>query len=101
MYFFLWALFSVWRRNLLDNALRHGAGAPVELRTALVDDEVWLTVRDHGPGVASAQLVRLGEPFYRPDAARARAAGGVGLLVTDVPARVRRVLLAALRGQGR
>ena len=66
-------------RNLLDNALRHGAGAPVELRTKVADGEVWLTVRDHGPGVTAAQLDRLGEPFFRPDAARARSAGGVGL----------------------
>jgi signal transduction histidine kinase len=66
-------------RNLLDNALRHGAGGLIELRTEAVAAEVWLTVRDHGPGVDAAQLGRLGEPFYRPDAARSRSAGGVGL----------------------
>ena len=38
-----------------------------------------LEVRDHGPGVADAELARLAEPFYRPDSARTRAAGGVGL----------------------
>jgi signal transduction histidine kinase len=36
-------------------------------------------VRDHGPGVADAQLPHLGEAFYRPDSARQRATGGVGL----------------------
>ncbi len=67
-------------RNLLDNALRHGAGAAVALHTAvLADGSVQLRVRDHGPGVDPAQLQRLGEPFFRPDAARSRAAGGVGL----------------------
>lgn len=66
-------------RNLLDNALRHGAGGPVEVQTAIVEGEVWLTVRDHGQGVDAAQLGRLGEPFFRPDAARLRSAGGVGL----------------------
>jgi signal transduction histidine kinase len=29
--------------------------------------------------VADEQLARLGEPFHRPDAARTRSAGGVGL----------------------
>jgi signal transduction histidine kinase len=66
-------------RNLLDNALRHGGGSPVQLHTAAVDGGWRLTVRDHGPGVDPAVLARLGEPFYRPDAGRSRPAGGVGL----------------------
>lgn len=48
-------------------------------QTRALDGEVWLTVRDHSPGVDPAQRGRLGEPFYRPDAARARLAGVVGL----------------------
>lgn len=65
-------------RNLLDNALRHGA-PPVELHTAVTADGGWqLTVRDHGPGLDAAALQRLGEPFYRPDAARSRTAGASG-----------------------
>jgi signal transduction histidine kinase len=66
-------------RNLLDNALRHGGGTPVELSTAAHDRGCLLTVRDHGPGIDPAALARLGEPFFRPDAARSRSAGGVGL----------------------
>jgi len=70
-------------RNLLDNALRHGAvagQAPV-LRLAPAPDGagVCIEVRDFGPGVPEEQLARLAEPFYRPDSARTRAAGGVGL----------------------
>ncbi len=66
-------------RNLLDNALRHGGGAAVHLQTVFSDDGITLTVRDHGPGVDAAQLPQLAQAFYRPDAARTRAAGGVGL----------------------
>ena len=66
-------------RNLLDNALRHGGGGPVLLSTTCSADAVQLSVRDQGPGVAEAQLGQLGQAFYRPDAARTRAAGGVGL----------------------
>ena len=66
-------------RNLLDNALRHGGPGPVQLCTRLDADGVVLAVRDSGPGVADVQLAQLGQAFYRPDAARTRAAGGVGL----------------------
>lgn len=66
-------------RNLIDNALRHGAGAPVEVHAAWSAQALTLTVRDHGPGVTSEQLAHLAEPFYRTDAARGRSTGGVGL----------------------
>lgn len=68
-------------RNLIDNALRHTpAGAPLpEVALSARDGELELSVRDHGPGVADSELTRLAEPFYRPDAARERAKGGIGL----------------------
>ncbi|MBL0917756.1 MAG: HAMP domain-containing histidine kinase [Hydrogenophaga sp.] len=69
-------------RNLLDNALRHGGGAdtPPELRLeAAGADGLRFVVRDHGPGVPEEQIAHLAQAFYRPDSARTREAGGVGL----------------------
>ncbi|MCW5661628.1 MAG: HAMP domain-containing protein [Burkholderiaceae bacterium] len=69
-------------RNLIDNAVRHSVGAvgsPVVSLSIEADGRVALGVRDHGPGVSPEQLQRLAEPFYRPDSARTRASGGVGL----------------------
>ncbi len=74
-------------RNLVENARRHGGetsdagGATLFLRREEgVTGPVWaLGVRDRGPGVDEAHLGRLGEAFYRPDSARTRNAGGVGL----------------------
>ncbi|PPE65120.1 sensor histidine kinase [Caldimonas caldifontis] len=68
-------------RNLLDNALRHGGDAarPPELHLRRTAAGVEIEVRDHGPGVPEAQLQQLAEAFYRPDSARTRTAGGVGL----------------------
>lgn len=71
-------------RNVLDNALRYGRQpgqekAEVALHMAAQDGQVMLTVRDWGPGVPAAQLPQLTQAFYRPDTARSRHAGGVGL----------------------
>jgi signal transduction histidine kinase len=67
-------------RNLLDNALRHGgAQVPVELHIRQIDQQLLIEVRDHGPGVAEEQLEQMAQPFFRPDAARGRNSGGVGL----------------------
>ena len=67
-------------RNLLDNALRHNQGAqPPEVTVVQEGEGVRITVRDHGPGVPEDQLPLLANAFYRPDAARGRETGGVGL----------------------
>ena len=67
-------------RNLLDNALRHGASqAPPQLVTERRDDEILISVRDFGLGVADEHLRQLAQAFYRADAARGRSTGGVGL----------------------
>lgn len=68
-------------RNLLDNALRHSpAGTPSTVSIARGDGaEVVLKVRDYGEGVPEAQLPHLAQAFYRPDSARQRSSGGVGL----------------------
>jgi signal transduction histidine kinase len=67
-------------RNLIDNALRHGGRQPApRIATALRDGMLCVSVRDFGPGVAEADLAHLSEAFYRPDAARQRSTGGVGL----------------------
>ena len=67
-------------RNLLDNALRHSPPEqPPELHLHRHGTGLRLVVRDFGPGVPPEQLAHLAQPFYRPDAARERSTGGVGL----------------------
>jgi signal transduction histidine kinase len=69
-------------RNLVDNALRHNAGAvqaPLVVLAGDADGQLRLSVRDFGPGVSDEELARLAEPFYRADRARRRATGGFGL----------------------
>ncbi|MBN9036895.1 MAG: HAMP domain-containing histidine kinase [Rhizobiales bacterium] len=64
-------------RNLMQNALRHGA-PPVEAHVGHENGAVVLRVRDHGPGIPAATGDRVFEPFYRPEG-RSETAGGWGL----------------------
>jgi two-component system, OmpR family, osmolarity sensor histidine kinase EnvZ len=50
--------------NLLDNALTYGK-APVEVELKVKDEEAWLTVFDHGRGIAEADLSKALQPFVR------------------------------------
>ena len=73
-------LFARAVANVLRNAARHGGdGCTLRIFAVRHGDEVELRLSDNGPGVDPADLPRLFEPFYRPDAARTREAGGVGL----------------------
>jgi len=64
-------------RNLIENAVRHGGGARVAVRTE--GDAVALDVTDEGPGIPEAELERVLEPFVRLEASRNRETGGSGL----------------------
>jgi signal transduction histidine kinase len=63
--------------NLVDNAVKYGASARIEVaqegRTAIV------TIRDTGPGLPAEELEKVFQPFYRADASRNLDSGGVGL----------------------
>jgi two-component system sensor histidine kinase MprB len=64
--------------NLLDNAVKWSpAGGLVEL--ALHGGT--LTIRDHGPGFAAADLAHVFERFYRADDARGTPGSGLGLAI--------------------
>ncbi len=64
-------------QNLIDNAFKYGQSA----RLRVIDDEreLCLVVEDEGPGIASAELERVQEPYYRSDAARSSESGGAGV----------------------
>ena len=69
--------------NLVDNACKYAAPAcePRTLRIAAVHDEqqVYIYVIDHGPGVPERQLKRLFQPFEKSAMQAAHSAPGVGL----------------------
>jgi two-component system, OmpR family, sensor kinase len=68
--------------NLVDNALRHGAG-PVRLSALRADSQVELHVSDSGPGFAPGFLAHAFERFSRPDDARSGEGTGLGLAIVE------------------
>ncbi|WP_432496127.1 MtrAB system histidine kinase MtrB [Kineococcus auxinigenes] len=66
-------------RNLLGNAVEHGESRPIEVTVVCDERTVAVGVRDHGVGLAPAQLPRVFDRFWRADPARARTTGGSGL----------------------
>ncbi|WP_158501792.1 ATP-binding protein [Vitiosangium sp. GDMCC 1.1324] len=63
--------------NLVTNALKYGAGRPVEIHVASSGGRARWSIRDHGIGIASKDLERIFERFER--AVSTRQYGGLGL----------------------
>jgi K+-sensing histidine kinase KdpD len=68
-------------RNLVGNGAKYSPnGATVTIEAELVDDFVDLRILDEGPGIASDEVDRLFELFYRSPTTAAQSAGaGIGL----------------------
>jgi two-component system sensor histidine kinase MtrB len=66
-------------RNLVGNAVEHGAGRPVEVTLACNPSAAAVTVRDHGVGLSPAEAQHVFDRFWRADPARVRTVGGSGL----------------------
>ncbi|NDP37894.1 MAG: HAMP domain-containing protein [Rhodoferax sp.] len=64
-------------QNLIDNAIKYGSCA--HLRVEDDAGELRIMVEDEGPGIEPGELARVTEPYYRLDASRNSATGGVGL----------------------
>ncbi|GAB7539612.1 ATP-binding protein [Burkholderia sp. 3C] len=64
--------------NLVDNALKFGGAAQVEL-TLTPAGGAEIAVLDRGPGIPEASLDAVFEPFVRIETSRNRGTGGTGL----------------------
>jgi len=91
--------------NLINNAVRFTpptGSVSVSWRTA--GEEAVFTVTDTGIGIASDQIPRITERFYRVDPGRSRATGGTGLGLAIVKHALQRhdarLIIASVEGEG-
>lgn len=68
--------------NLLTNALKFGAGEPVEVAVQSVGDEAMLSVRDHGIGIHDSDKPRIFGRFERAVSRETYPGMGLGLWIT-------------------
>lgn len=66
--------------NLIDNAQKYSdADTPIGVTVQTLGSEIVMSVSDRGIGIASEDLPRVTQPFFRTDRSRARKTGGLGL----------------------
>ena len=66
--------------NILRNAIRYaGDAGPIVVSASEKGGVVSIIVADNGPGIPASELEEVFKPFYRPEFARQRETGGVGL----------------------
>lgn len=68
--------------NLIDNAVKYAAGSEppvVILETGRHHNRLEIHIRDHGPGIPTAERRRIFRPFHKTDRAAAETQPGVGL----------------------
>jgi signal transduction histidine kinase len=66
-------------KNLISNSRKYAPESLIKIKAYKDQEKTIIEVSDNGPGVPSKTLDKLTEAFYRPDSARTREKGGVGL----------------------
>ncbi len=66
--------------NLLSNAIKYSPeGGDVRVRAALLGEEAWVWIRDHGLGIPEEHQAQIFTKFFRGDMGSERGIAGTGL----------------------
>jgi two-component system sensor histidine kinase KdpD len=87
--------------NLLENAARYSGSQRVSVRARVVGERLMVRVVDRGPGIASTELTRIFEAFYRAPGGTHTGSGlGLAIVKGFVEANGGKVWAESLPGQG-
>jgi K+-sensing histidine kinase KdpD len=87
--------------NLLENAVRHGGGRPVLVKSMLRDGKITLRVVDQGPGIPESERRRIFEPFQHGEGGSGGGAGlGLAIAKGFIEANGGEITVDSVVGQG-
>lgn len=88
--------------NLLTNAMRYGAGKPVQINVSATAATACIEVRDQGIGISQKSLERIFCQFERAEGSESSAGLGLGLFIAEqiIKAHSGRIQVESEEGQG-
>ncbi len=88
--------------NLLTNAMRYGAGSPVQVSVSATTEGACIEVRDQGIGISQKSLERIFCQFERAEGSESSAGLGLGLFIAEqiVKAHNGRIQVVSEEGKG-
>ncbi len=65
--------------NLVENAMKHAPGSPIEVVVTVNDEQVAIDVVDHGSGIPATERTQIFDQFTQLEPSVTRSQGGTGL----------------------
>jgi signal transduction histidine kinase len=103
-------IFGVWDEfrieqvlaNLLTNAMRYGAGKPVQINVCIASADACIEVSDQGIGISPKSLERIFCQFERAEGSESSAGLGLGLFIAEQIAKAHngRIQVESEEGKG-
>jgi signal transduction histidine kinase len=86
--------------NLIGNSLKHAPGAPIDLSLARKDGEAVIAVRDHGLGIAAAELPHVFDRYWTGRTKKGGAGLGLAIAKGIVSAHGGKISVDSKHGEG-
>jgi signal transduction histidine kinase len=69
--------------NLISNAIKYSLNnSQVEVTAKIIENNIAIRVKDHGIGIPSSEIDKIGSKFFRASNSIAQAGTGIGIYLT-------------------